>query len=240
MTTDRAVGRRSGIEPASLFAPDPVSAALEHPRTSELRRWTLEYLCRPHPDLGRHGPVCPYMSHAVERRFLWAAFFEGQRIDIERIAAIVDDMYELFPALQPTKDPDARFKAVLVVFPDLTDYTGIETVQRDQKTRFVHDGLMLGQFYPGCTVAGLHNPAFPALDSPLPLLAVRHMVSTDFLFLDTRQEWIDIYLRIFAPAIPEFITSAMADRLVHPPAVQEAEPPAAEPVGARAGSPRPP
>lgn len=240
MITDRVIGRRSGIEPASLFAPDPVSAALEHPRTSELRRWTLDYLCRPHPDLGRHGPVCPYMSHAVERRFLWAAFFDGPGIGIERIAAIVDDLHEVFPVLQPTKEPDARFKAILAVFPDLTDYTGIEAVQRDQKTRFVHDGLMLGQFYPGCTVAGLHNPHFPALDSPLPLLAVRHMVATDFLFLDTSHEWIDIYLRLFAPAIPEFITSAMADRLVHEPAVPENDPAASKPVGAHGGAPRPP
>jgi hypothetical protein len=180
------------------------------------------------------------MSHAVERRFLWAAFFDGPRIDIERIAAIVDDLYELFPALEPTKEPHARFKAVLAVFPDLTDYTGIEAVQHDQKTRFVHDGLMLGQFYPGCTVAGLHNPHFPALDAPLPLLAVRHMVASDFLFLDTSQEWIDIYLHLFAPSIPEFITSAMADRLVHEPAVPENDPAAPEPVAAHNGAPRPP
>lgn len=239
MITDRVIGRRTGIEPASLFAPDPVSAALEHPRTSDLRQWTVDYLCRPHPDLGRHGPVCPYMSHAVKRRFIWAAFFDGSAIEVERLAAIVDDLYEVFPALPPTEPPDSQFKAVLVVFPGVTDYTGIEAVQRDHKTRFVRDGLMLGQFYPGCTVAGLHNPAFPALDSPLPLLAVRHMVATDFLFLDTSHEWIDIYLRIFAPGIPEFITSAMADRLVHEPDIPQPEPHPIQPVAAHTGSARP-
>ncbi|NUS91613.1 MAG: hypothetical protein HOQ36_04250 [Nocardia sp.] len=215
MTTESAVGTRSGIEPVNLFDPDPVSAVAEHALAAELRRWTTEYLCRPHQDLGRHGPVCPYMTHAVNHRFLWAAFLDGRRFEVERIAAVVDDLYDLYPALPPQDSPDSGFKAVLAVFPDLTDYAGIEAVQREQKSRFVEHGLMLGQFYPGCTVAGLHNPDFPALDSPLPLLAVRHMVPTDFPFLKTRADWIDSYFRIFAPAIPEFITTAMADELAH-------------------------
>ncbi|GGL11321.1 DUF6875 domain-containing protein [Nocardia jinanensis] len=215
MTTDRVVGTRSGIEPANLFAPDPVSAAGEHPLATELRRWTTEYLCRPHSDLGRHGPVCPYMGHAITRRFLWAAFLGGRDFEVERIAAIVDDLYDMYPVLPPRDPPDSNFKAVLAVFPDLTDYTGIEAVQHDQKTRFVKQGLMLGQFYPGCRVAGLHNPDFPALDSPLPLLAVRHMVPTDFFFLNTRPEWIGTYLKTFAPAIPDFITTTMAGELAH-------------------------
>lgn len=215
MTTDTAVGTRSGIEPVNLFARDPVNGVTEHPLAPELRQWTTEYLCRSHPDLGRHGPVCPYMSHAVKHRFLWAAFLGGRHFEVERIIAVADDLYDLYPVLAPQDPPDSGFKAVLAVFPDLTEYTGIETVQRDQKSRFVEHGLMLGQFYPGCTVSGLHNPDFPALDSPLPLLAVRHMVPTDFPFLNTRPDWIDAYLRIFAPEIPEFITTAMADELAH-------------------------
>lgn len=218
MTTDQvAVGIRSGIEPTNLFATDTSRDVPEHSCAAELRRWTREHLCRPHPDLGRPGPVCPYISHAISHEFLWAAYFEGSRVDAERIMAIVDDLFDLFPALPPTTKPDSVFKAVLAVFPDLTDFADLDAVQRDQKTRFVEKGLMLGQFYPGCTIAGLRNPAFPALDAPLPMLAVRHMAPTDYLFLNTRHEWIDTYLKIFAPDIPGFITTTMADRLVQTP-----------------------
>ncbi|MGQ4600557.1 DUF6875 domain-containing protein [Nocardia sp. R6R-6] len=217
MNTDRIAGTRTGVAPANLFAPDVATGADLHPRAAELRRWALEYLCQPHPDLGRPGPVCPYTSRAIAQRCLWASFIPGRDIHRERITAIVDDLYDLFPALPPRDEPDSKLKAVLAVFPDLTEYADIETVQHDQKTRFVERGLMVGQFYPGCTVPGLRNPGFPALDAPLPMLAIRHMAPTDFPFLSTRHEWVDFYLKLFAPAIPRFIATTMSDRLVRAP-----------------------
>lgn len=220
MSTDGIVGARSGVRPINLFAGDPAMRADEHPCADELRRWTLDYLCRPHPDLGRPGPVCPFTGRAVARQFLWAAFVEGDDIDGGQITAIVDDLNDLFPVLPPRHEPDSKLKAILAVFPDLTGYTDIETVQHDQKTRFVDKGLMLGQFYPGCTNAGLHNPDFHALDAPLPLLAVRYMAPSDFPFLNTRHEWIDTYLKIFAPTIPSFISHSIADKLVETSATQ--------------------
>ncbi|MFJ9743824.1 DUF6875 domain-containing protein, partial [Streptomyces sp. NPDC101166] len=142
-------------------------------------------------------------------------------IDRSRISEIIADLYDLFPSLPPLKEPDSRLKAVLAVFPDLTEYTDIESVQHDQKTKFVQQGLMLGQFYPGCTVPGLHNPSFPALDAPLPMLAIRYMAPTDFPFLNSRHDWMDFYLQIFAPGIPKFIASAMSDKLVQTPDDQQ-------------------
>jgi hypothetical protein len=217
MTIDGITGTRSGVQPTNLFSNDPATRAAEHPRATELRQWTREHLCRPHPDLGRAGPVCPYTGRAVAHQYLWVAFIEGRHIDTQRITAIVDDMNDLFPTLPPQHDPDAKLKAFLAVFPDLTEYTNIDTVQLEQKTRFVDKGLMIGQFYPGCTAPGLHNPAFPALDAPLPMLAIRHMAPTDFPFLNTRHEWIDTYLKIFAPAIPGFISNSIADKLLETP-----------------------
>ncbi|MGV9667357.1 DUF6875 domain-containing protein [Nocardia niigatensis] len=217
MNTDRIVGIRSGVEPANLFDPDVAAGNGVHPRVAELRRWMVEYLCHSHPDLGRPGQVCPYTSHAIALRSLWAAFIPGRDIDRGRISATVADLYDLFPALPPRDGPDSKLKAVIAVFPDLTEYADIDAVQHDQKTKFVEQGLMLGQFYPGCTVAGLHNPSFPALDAPLPMLAIRYMAATDFPFLNARQDWMDFYLKIFAPAIPKFIATAMSDRLVRRP-----------------------
>lgn len=213
METNRMLGRRSGVKPVNLFAPESETGAAEDTPATELRRWAREHLCRPHPDLGRPGPVCPYMGHAIAHQYLWAVFVEGRDIGVRRIVDIVDDLNDLFPALPPRDPPDSQFRAVLAVFPDLTDHAALDTVARELKTGFVTRGLMLGQFYPGCTYSGLHNPAFPALDAPLPLLAVRHMAATDYPFLESRHEWIDAYLKIFAPAIPGFVTTAMSGRL---------------------------
>lgn len=214
--TDEIIGTRSGFKPMNLFSTDPAAHTAEHPLAVELRRWTREHLCQPHPDLGRTGPVCPYTGHAVAHEFLWAGFVRGREIGVTQLTAIVDDLNDLFAVLPPRHGPDDKFKAVLALFPDLTDYADIETVQHSQKTRFVDKGLMLGQFYPGCTAAGLHNPDFAALDAPIPLLAVRHMVPTDFPFLKTRKEWIEIYLRTFAPGLPGSLSKSLVDKLVEP------------------------
>ncbi|MEU7765782.1 DUF6875 domain-containing protein [Nocardia sp. NPDC049190] len=218
MNIDGIIGARSGMQPTNLFADDRATREAEHPRAAELRQWTREHLCRPHPDLGRSGPVCPYTARAIAHEYLWVAFIEGRHIDTEHITAVVDDMNDLFPALPPQHKPEAKIKAFLAVFPDLTDYANIDTVQNDQKTRFVDKGLMIGQFYPGCATPGLHNPDFHALDAPLPLLAIRYMAPTDFPFLNTRHEWIDTYLKIFAPSIPGFISNSLADKLLETPA----------------------
>ena len=114
----------------------------------------------------------------------------------------VDEIFSAFPALPPTDGDDALLKAVLLVFPDVLDYSLIEEAQREGKSKFVQEGLMLGQFYPGCTTPGLRNKAFPALDAPLPILAVRNMVGSDFPFLAQRSEWVDAYLKKFAHQIP--------------------------------------
>ncbi|WP_327151156.1 DUF6875 domain-containing protein [Nocardia sp. NBC_01329] len=224
METNRMLGRRSGVVPVNLFAAESEAGAAEYPSAAELRQWAREHLCRAHPDLGRPGPVCPYMSHAIAHRFLWAVFVGGRDIEVRRIVDIVDDLYDLFPLLPPRDPPDSQFRAVLAVFPELIDHAALDTVQRDLKTGFVTKGLMLGQFYPGCTYSGLHNPAFPALDAPLPILAIRHMAPTDYPFLESRHEWIDAYLRIFAPAIPDFVTKAMSGQLVRASASPEDAP----------------
>jgi hypothetical protein len=206
----RVRGPRSGIELVSLFGGFGTD---EHPRTGELRRWAVEYLCRPHEDLGRTGPVCPFAGPSINRRLFWAAFVEGTDVDLERIRAIADDLAELFPELPPDSGADATLKAVVIVFPDLTNYNLIEQVQNERKSDFVVQGLMLGQFYPGCTVSGLRNSEFRALDAPLPMLAVRHMVGSDFPFLASHREWVLAYLKKFASSVPSSIRSEIAEKL---------------------------
>ncbi|WP_446222506.1 DUF6875 domain-containing protein [Nocardia sp. IBHARD005] len=217
MNTDGIIGTRSGMRPTNLFSTDPAILGAEHPRAAELRRWIREHLCRTHRDLGRPGPVCPYIGRTIAQQNLWVSFVEGRHISTQCITAIVDDLNDLFEAIPPQREPDNKHKAILAIFPDLIDYADLDAVQDEQKTRFVDKGLMLGQFYPGCTAAGLHNPRFPALDAPLPSLAVRNMVPTDYPFLDSRYEWIDTYLGLFAPTIPGFISSSIAAKLAETP-----------------------
>ena len=40
---------------------------------AEVARWTVDYLCQWHPDLGRTGDVCPYTEVSMREDLLLAA-----------------------------------------------------------------------------------------------------------------------------------------------------------------------
>lgn len=183
----------------------------EHRCSEVLRRWVCDYLIRPHADLGRSGPVCPFTRPSISRGLFWVGFIDGRDVDRQQMTEAVDEVFGAFPELPPVDGDDALLKAVLLVFPDVSDYSLIEEAQREGKSKFVREGLMLGQFYPGCTTPGLRNTAFPALDAPLPILAVRNMVGSDFPFLAQESEWVDAYLKKFANRIPGPVRSSITE-----------------------------
>jgi len=179
------------------------------------RDWVRSYLCNDHPGLGRRGPVCPYVEGALKRGLLWmttARSLERQSI-MRRVFAYRD----WFLTLPPTEPPAALWKTILIVFPELPAEAADEHVnelQKQLKPGFVGDGLMIGQFYEGCMEPGLWNGDFHPLQSPLPLLAIRHMVPSDFPFLRGNPTYLRPYFERFAGGIPERVRTVIVDELV--------------------------
>jgi hypothetical protein len=55
----------------------------------------------------------------------------------------------------------------------------IDGIQRPLRDEFVREGLMLGEFHQLSQSKGIHNKEFRPLRSPIPMLTIRHMVSTE-------------------------------------------------------------
>src|SRR5574340_1483990 len=110
VSAPRIIGPRSGIELVNLF--DPKTRVNEHPLSGELRKWATEYLCEPHEELGRSGPVCPFTGPSIAQRHFWAGFIDGTDIDRDRMTAVVDDLSEIFPDLPPATGADSALKAI--------------------------------------------------------------------------------------------------------------------------------
>jgi hypothetical protein len=127
------------------------------------------------------------------------AFVRGNNLDHDRLVGLLDEVAAAFPVLPPAGGPESIYRAVVLVFPDVTKFEQIDAVQNECKTTFVERGLMVGQFYPGHQQGGLRNPHFKALDGPFAMLAVRHMVVTDYPFLCENEKWMDAYAARFAP-----------------------------------------
>jgi hypothetical protein len=166
-----------------------------------VKHWAENWLSKSHPDLGRAGAVCPYSGTSIKKNLFRVAFVRGNNLDHNRMVSLLEEIAAAFPVLPPVDGPGSIYKAVVVVFPEVTEFGQIDAVQAECKTTFVERGLMVGQFYPGHQQGGLRNPDFMALDGPFAMIAVRHMVVTDHPFLYENERWMDAYAARFAPDI---------------------------------------
>lgn len=169
-------------------------------------QWIDDFVARPHADLGRVGDVCPYMERAMRRDYADFRAFDGRDGD-NALLALVREVRETLLERADKLEGDPAYLTTVIIshgLPDaeLADMLG--RVHEVLKPEFVERGLMLGEFWPNHVGPGLHNDQFRPLASPLPLLAVRHMVLTDLYFLtlpnvvpEQQLEFLEHYSRIF-------------------------------------------
>lgn len=148
--------------------------------------WVNEFLAKPNPGLGRTGAVCPYIQYSKEQEFFKVGVYTRPHPVQDDIITMIRHLKDAFIEMLPVDEKDKRFKAIAILFPNLEDdevATIIDDVQLKLKPEFVKLGLMIGQFHENCQQPGLRNADFKPLQSPVPLLAIRFMVETDWPFL---------------------------------------------------------
>ena len=177
---------------------------------TRIREWATTYLTAPHPELGREGSVCPFTAASIEKQMFWITCVERSDLTAEDIEEVTSGMVMIFNHLSPTERPASLLKTILILFPEVADYNLIDQAQRHLKEEAIPAGLMVGQFYPGCEEPGIRNPSFRPLRSPLALLAIRHMVSSDFPFLASNKRWVEEYLKNFALSLPPSVHDMIA------------------------------
>ena len=169
--------------------------------------WIENYLARPHAQLGRTGSVCPFAAPALAKDSLQVAVVRlTQNADRRtQVLEAVAHYRQTFLSIRAS-GAEHMLHSILIVFPDVSVEDAPELIDRTKeelKSSFVEQGLMLGEFHARNGSPGLHNPSFTPLRSPIPMLVIRRMVTTDFSFLNrpeydaaTRLRYIEIYLRV--------------------------------------------
>lgn len=147
--------------------------------------WIRGFLARPHPELGRPGLVCPFVPGALKMDSIWLTEMPATVPTFERLSAIITGYRNVFLETEPKSGPEAMNKVFLVAFPSFgpEGTAVIERVQSTLKRYFVDMGLLVGEFHSANANPGLHNPDFRPLRSPVPMLAIRHLVESDLAFL---------------------------------------------------------
>lgn len=177
------------------------------PHLVEIMEWVKSFLGRHHPDLGRPGPVCPFVPHALKSNSIQMAVIRAKNLDSQQLEEIVRRYRDIFLEIAPKEKELAINKAFLLIFPDVQIHETsklIDGIQQKLKPSFVESGLMIGEFHKRNESSGLHNPNFRPLRSPIPLLAIRFMVESDLPFLLSpdspylRIRYLEAYLKHFA------------------------------------------
>jgi hypothetical protein len=80
--------------------------------------WIRTFVARPNKDLGRAGPVCPFVPGACERKTLWLAPERIAKQSVPDVVQLMNGYRRLLLRAQPIEGDDANYKAIVVVFTD--------------------------------------------------------------------------------------------------------------------------
>ncbi|HEU0128628.1 MAG TPA: hypothetical protein VFQ48_08505 [Pseudonocardiaceae bacterium] len=163
--------------------------------------WIKTYVVKPHKDLGRAGPVCPFVPVSLERETLWLAPERIADRDVPDVVELIGGYQRLFLDGQPTDGDDASYKVIVVVFTDLSAdrAQGVfgDVLQRLAVPSYVEDGIVFGPFYEGHEGTAIYNSSFRPFQSPVPFLFVRHGVISDWKFFLDNEDWLNLWARRF-------------------------------------------
>ena len=175
--------------------------------------WAQQYLCQPHPDLGRPGPVCPFVQSSMKKCIFYMTVYRGANLDADEVFAAVMKYRDWFFHLEPREHKDAQYKSIQILFPDISVDEARRVIDGTQallKPQYVERGIMVGEFHPGPPQkAGLWNADFRPLHCPVPLLSIRYMVATDYAFLKDDKQFMAAYLANFGHNVPSHLKESV-------------------------------
>jgi hypothetical protein len=169
--------------------------------------WIKTFVARPNQDLGRAGPVCPFVPGALEQKAVWLAPEQIASQSVLDVVQLVNSYKGLLLRAHPLAGDDPISKAIVVVFTDVSADRAKEVMdtvlQQLAKSSYAEDGVVLGAFHARNEGTALYNPSFRPFTSPVPFLLMRPAVISDWKFFLDNAEWLNTWARRFgASAVP--------------------------------------
>lgn len=193
-------------------------------RTSELSQsdrealhavadWIKTFVAKPHKDLGRAGPVCPFVPGALERNILWLAPEQIAERDVRNVVELMSGYKRLFLDTQPTDGGDANYKVIVIVFTDLSadraQSVFDDVLKHLAVPSYAENGILFGPFFEGNKGTAIYNSSFRPFQSPVPFLFVRHGVISDWKFFLDNEEWFNLWARRYGESAVEALANEL-------------------------------
>lgn len=185
--------------------------------------WLESFVMKPHPDLGRRGPVCPFAKPVHNENSLIFCVWDADILPFIDFVDVLKKIPESYFRML------ARMRENLKLFSMCIFVQGITTAQYRRyideahsltKPAFMEAGLMLGEFHPLSRAQGAHSDTFRPMRSPQPAFVVRAMSPHDALFIDrpgspteVRLRELRQYQRWLGNVLPEAENARIRDRI---------------------------
>jgi hypothetical protein len=175
--------------------------------------WIKTYVVRPHKDLGRAGPVCPFVPGSLERRTLWLAPEQIGDSSVPAVVELMNGYVRRFLEAQPRDGDEAKDKVMSLFSPTcrlIVRKASLTTSwSRSQFRRMRKMESSSGRSTKATRGTALYNSSFRPFQSPVPFLFVRHTVISDWKFFLDDEQWLSLWARRFG----ESAVHALAEEL---------------------------
>ena len=179
--------------------------------------WIKTFVAQPHKDLGRAGPVCPFVPGALERSVIWLAPERIADRSVPDVVELISGYQRLFLDAQPADGDDATYKSFVVLFTDVSADRARalfgDVLQQLAVPSYVDHGFVMGGFYEGNEGTAIYNPSFRPFTSPVPFLLMRQAVISDWKFFLDNEDWLTLWARRYG----ESGVQALAEELRYLP-----------------------
>ena len=163
-----------------------------------VKDWINTFITEPHKQVGRSGPVCPFVPGSLERKALWLAPEHLADQSAADLVQLVNEYKTLLLRAQPSGADDAIYKAILVVFTDASaDHANNALndirLQDLNQPAYANDGVVLGQFHERNDGSAVRNPDFHPFRAPIRFLLMRLAVTGDWVFFLDDENWFNTW-----------------------------------------------
>jgi hypothetical protein len=172
----------------------------------DIARWVRREICRPVPELGRPGALCPYVPIAVKRGSLTLIECplpaEPRHALVSALADAAGWLLDRLAGADSTAE--IAWMAHIVVFTGLGQHGDIlGNLSTQLRPGFLRNGINLGEFYPDNTATSVRNSRIRVGRSPWPCVALRHFQPKDETFYHITPDEEPRY-RSPRPAVPGY------------------------------------
>jgi hypothetical protein len=175
--------------------------------------WIKSFIVRPNDDLGRSGPICPFVPVSLERKTLWLAPEHVGGRSLADVVDLVGGYQRRFLGAEPTEGDDAVYKAIVVVFTDLSPAQAgqlFDAVLQDLAVpSYADEGFVMGGFYGGNEAGAIYNSSFRPFTSPVPFLLIRQAVITDWKFFLDDDERLNLWAQRYGASGAETLATEL-------------------------------